>query len=57
MNRDNKMVGDVLKNLVIGLIALVLIVAGGFYIKNIKKRRDCRRCSGSKSGMFQMEGK
>ena len=27
------MVGDVLKNLVIGLIALVLIVAGGFYIK------------------------
>ncbi len=39
MNRDNKMVGDVLKNLVIGLIALVLIVAGGFYIKNIKKQK------------------
>ena len=39
MNRDNKMVGDVLKNLVIGLIALVLIVAGGFYIKNIKKTK------------------
>ena len=39
MNRDNKMVGDVLKNLVIGLIALVLIVAGGFTHKNIKKTK------------------
>ena len=38
MNRDNKMVGDVLKNLVIGLIALVLIVAGGFYIKKYIKK-------------------
>ncbi|MGN4423796.1 hypothetical protein ACTFQN_08100 [Bacillus cereus group sp. MYBK30-1] len=31
------MVGDVLKNLVIGLIALVLIVAGGFYIKKYQE--------------------
>ncbi len=52
------MVGDVLKNLVIGLIALVLIVAGGFYIKKIsRKRRDCRRCSGSKVGCFKWKGK
>ena len=50
------MVGDVLKNLVIGLIALVLIVAGGFYIKISRKRRDCRRCSGSKVGCFKWKG-
>lgn len=56
MNRDNKMVGDVLKNLVIGLIALVLIVAGGFYIKISRKRRDCRRCSGSKVGVSNGKG-
>ncbi|ARJ21214.1 hypothetical protein J7E43_04030 [Bacillus sp. ISL-8] len=31
------MVGDILKNLVIGLIALVLIVAGGFYIKKYQE--------------------
>ena len=37
MNRDNKMVGDVLKNLVIGLVALLFIVVGGFYIKSIRK--------------------
>ena len=51
------MVGDVLKNLVIGLIALVLIVAGGFYIKISRKRRDCRRCSGSKVGCVKWKGK
>lgn len=31
------MVGDILKNLVIGLIALILIVAGGFYIKKYQE--------------------
>ncbi|MDM5238334.1 hypothetical protein [Bacillus cereus] len=31
------MVGDVLKNLVIGLVALLLIVAGGFYIKKYQE--------------------
>ncbi|HDR7792533.1 TPA: hypothetical protein QCY19_001071 [Bacillus luti] len=31
------MVGDILKNLVIGLVALVLIVAGGFYIKKYQE--------------------
>ncbi|MCU4765671.1 hypothetical protein OCF65_05055 [Bacillus toyonensis] len=31
------MVGDFLKNLVIGLVALVLIVAGGFYIKKYQE--------------------
>ena len=34
------MVGDVLKNLVIGLIALVLIVAGGFYIKKYQENEE-----------------
>ena len=42
MNRDNKMVGDVLKNLVIGLVALLFIVVGGFYIKVSGNYRDCR---------------
>lgn len=32
-----KMVGDVLKNLVIGLVALLFIVAGGFYIKKYQE--------------------
>ncbi len=33
------MVGDVLKNLVIGLVALLFVVVGGFYIKSIKKQQ------------------
>lgn len=37
MDKTIKMVGDVLKNLFIGLIALLFIVAGGFYIKKYQE--------------------
>ena len=49
--------GDVLKNLFIGLVALLFIVAGGFYIKISRNRRDGRRCSGSKMGCVKWKGK
>ena len=34
------MVGDVLKNLVIGLVALLFVVVGGFYIKKYQETTE-----------------